>query len=95
MDESKKALPTHDFKVEDVMVRVYHVDKGFGLPKHEHSYKHATVCYAGRLLVTKENLRLEMTKETRPVILKEEEWHELEALEDGTIFSNIFAEDKY
>jgi len=27
--------------------------------------------------------------------LIENEWHELEALEDGTVFVNVFAEGKY
>jgi hypothetical protein len=31
-----------------------------------------------------------MDKDTVPVILKEKEWHEVEALIDGTVFINVF-----
>lgn len=36
-----------------------------------------------------------MTKETQSVNLVANEWHEIEALEDGTVFMNVFAEGKY
>jgi hypothetical protein len=32
-----------------------------------------------------------MTKNTQPVNLVADEWHEIEALEDGTVFVNVFA----
>ena len=76
-------------------LRVYHADKGEGLPKHEHHYSHLTMCHAGSILVTKEGKSLTMTKDTQPVNLIANEWHEIEALEDGTVFVNVFAEGKY
>lgn len=85
--------PMHSFTFNSTVVNIYHVNKGEGLAKHEHTFAHVTVCYSGRVLITKENARLEMTKDTQPVTLKENEWHELEALEDGTCFSNIFQND--
>jgi len=33
-----------------------------------------------------------MDKFTQPVNLKAAEWHEIEALEDNTVFINIFAD---
>lgn len=36
-----------------------------------------------------------MTKDTQPVNLVADGWHEIEALEDGTVFVNVFAEGKY
>ena len=36
-----------------------------------------------------------MTKDTKPVNLVAREWHEIEALEDNTVFVNVFAEGKY
>jgi quercetin dioxygenase-like cupin family protein len=83
--------PVHAFEYDGTQVNIFHPDKGQGIPRHDHPYSHATVVYAGRLLCTKENFRLEMTKETQPIVLKAGEWHELEAMEDGTVFSNIFA----
>ena len=38
---------------------------------------------------------LVMTKDTQPVNLVANDWHEIEALEDGTVFVNVFAEGKY
>ena len=36
-----------------------------------------------------------MTESTQPVNFTAAEWHEIEALEDGTVFVNVFAEGKY
>jgi quercetin dioxygenase-like cupin family protein len=76
-------------------LNVYHANKGEGLPRHTHAYAHLTMCHAGSCLVTKENKSLIMTKDTQPVNLIGSEWHEIEALEDGTVFVNVFAEGKY
>ena len=76
-------------------LNIFHPNKGEGIPRHEHSYAHLTICHAGSILVTKEGKELIMTKDTQPVNLVANEWHELEALEDGTVFVNVFAEGKY
>ena len=86
--------PKHDFTYDGAVVRVYHANKGEGLPKHEHKYSHVTMCSAGSCLVTKQNKSLIMDKNTQPVNLIANEWHEIEALEDETVFVNIFAEGK-
>lgn len=76
-------------------LNVYHANTGEGLLKHEHLYSHLTMCHAGKCVVRKENRELVMTKDTQPVNLIANEWHEIEALEDGTVFVNVFAEGKY
>jgi quercetin dioxygenase-like cupin family protein len=90
-----ESAPAHSFVYDGVIVSVYHVNKGAGLPKHEHKYAHATMCSSGSIVVRKENKELIMTKDTQPANLIAEEWHEIEALEDNTVFINIFAEGKY
>ena len=87
--------PTHQVTYDGATINVYHANKGQGLPQHEHVYAHLTVCHAGSCLVTKENKSLVMNKNTQPVNLTANEWHEIEALEDDTVFVNIFAEGKY
>jgi hypothetical protein len=47
------------------------------------------MCVAGQAAIRKENLYKEMDKDTVPVILKENEWHEVEALVDNTVFINV------
>ena len=76
-------------------LNVYHANKGEGLPRHEHKHSHLTMCHAGKCIVRKKNRELVMTKDTQPVNLIGDEWHEIEALEDGTVFVNVFAEGKY
>ena len=80
---------------EGVKLNVFHVNKGEGIPRHEHAYAHLTMCHAGSIKITKEGKELVMTKDTQPVNLTAAEWHEIEALEDGTVFVNVFAEGKY
>lgn len=88
-------MPVHDFSYDGAKVRVYHANKGEGIPQHKHAYSHATVCCAGSCIVRKENKELVMNKHTTPVNLIGNEWHEIEALEDGTVFINVYAEGKY
>ena len=84
----------HDFTYDGAVLRVYHANKGEGLPSHSHMYSHVTMCAAGSCIIRKENRELIMTKDTRPVNLIANEWHEIEALEDGTVFVNVFSEGK-
>lgn len=85
----------HQVTYDGASLYVYHANKGQGLPRHEHVYSHLTMCHAGSIIVRKEGRELIMTKETQPVNLVANEWHELETLEDGTVFVNVFSEGKY
>lgn len=76
-------------------VSVYHANKGEGLPRHEHFYAHLTMCHAGSCIIRKDGIEKVIDKNTQPINLKAAEWHEIEALEDGTVFVNVFAEGKY
>jgi quercetin dioxygenase-like cupin family protein len=83
----------HSFNYAGTRVNIYHANKGEGLPMHGHVYSHATMCSAGSCLVTLENGKsLVMNKDTQPVNLLAGIRHEIEALEDGVVFINIFAE---
>jgi quercetin dioxygenase-like cupin family protein len=87
--------PVQDFAYDGVAVKVYQANKGEGLPKHEHSYAHAITCLGGSCIVRKENVERVLKFGSDPLNLVANEWHEIEALEDGTVFVNIFAEGKY
>jgi quercetin dioxygenase-like cupin family protein len=84
----------HSFTYDGTVLNIYHANKGEGLPRHEHVYSHATLCHSGSCVIRKEGKELTMTKMTQPVNLKANEWHEIEALEDDTVFVNVFAEGK-
>jgi hypothetical protein len=75
-------------------LNVYHAATGEGLPQHSHTFSHLTMCHAGSIKVSNERHSLVMTKDTQPVNLVADEWHEIEALEDNTVFVNVFAEGK-
>ena len=87
--------PAHSFSYDGARLNVYHANKGEGLPRHEHTFAHATMCCAGSCAVRKEGKELVMDKSTQPINLVGNEWHEIEALEDGTVFVNVFADGKY
>lgn len=87
--------PRHSVTYDGAGIYVYHAGRGEGLPRHQHVYSHLTMCHAGLCIVRKEGRELVMTKDTQPVNLVAGEWHEIEALEDGTVFVNVFAEGKY
>ena len=87
--------PRFSFSYEGARTNIYHADKGQGLPKHDHIYSHATFCMSGSCVIRKEGKEVIVDKNTQPINLIANEWHEIEALEDGTVFVNIFAEGKY
>lgn len=90
----KFIAPRHIFIYDGANINVFHADKGQGLPSHSHIYAHATMCNAGSCLVSLEGRSYTMTKDSQPLNLPAGEWHEIEALEDGTVFVNVFAEGK-
>ena len=87
--------PVHSVTYDGATLNVYHANKGEGLPRHEHAYAHLTMCHAGSFVVRKEGKEVVFTKDTQPANLVAAEWHEIEAVEDGTVFVNVFAEGKY
>lgn len=87
-------LPSHVFTYDGAVLNIYYANKGEGLPCHEHSYSHATFCTSGSCVVRKEGKEIIFTKETQPANLKAGEWHEIEALENNTVFINVFSEGK-
>ena len=89
------SAPRFTVTYDGATLNVFHANKGEGLPRHAHSYAHLTMCHAGSCIIRKEGRELLMTKDTQPVNLLAVEWHEIEALEDGTVFVNVFAEVKY
>jgi len=90
------SIPTaHTLVYDGCQTNVFHASIGEGLPHHQHTFSHATICMAGSIVVRKEGKELVMTKVTQPVNLTANEWHEIEALENDTVFVNIFSEGKY
>lgn len=80
---------------DGTQLNVYHANKGEGLPRHQHVYSHLTMCHSGSIAIRKEGKEVVRTKDNQPVNLVANEWHEIEALEDNTVFVNVFAEGKY
>ena len=54
--------PAHSLTYDGATLNIFHVDKGQGLPAHNHLYAHATMCMAGSCAVRKEGKELIMTK---------------------------------
>jgi len=91
----KPIPPAHNVTYDGARLNIFHANKGEGLARHEHAYAHLTVCHSGSCIIRKEGIEKVIDKNTQPINLKAAEWHEIEALEDGTVFVNVFAEGKY
>jgi len=87
--------PKHSFTYGGSHINIYHANKGEGISMHNHKYSHATACLHGSCKYTSNNQVLIADKNTTPVNLGAGSNHEIEALEDGTVFMNVFAEGKY
>jgi len=86
--------PTHQVTYDGAVVNVYHVNKGEGLPRHDHTYAQLTICHAGSCVIRKEGIEKMIDKNTQPINLKANEWHEIKALENETVFVNVFSGGK-
>jgi len=84
----------HSFTYDGAQVGVYHANKGEGLPRHSHGYSHATICHNGSCAIRMEGKEKIIDKHSGAFNLLGGEWHEIEALEDDTVFVNIFAVGK-
>jgi quercetin dioxygenase-like cupin family protein len=83
------------FDYNDTTISIFHVNKGEGHRRHSHPFTHGVFCTSGSCVVRKEGKELIIDKFTQPVNLLPSEWHEIEALEDNTVFVNVFEKDKY
>jgi quercetin dioxygenase-like cupin family protein len=92
---TEAVIPVHQVTYDGATLNVYHANKGQGLPRHEHTFAHLTMCHAGSCIIRKEGIEKVITKGTQPINLLANQWHEIEALEDNTVFVNVFAEGKY
>jgi hypothetical protein len=52
------------------------------------------MCHSGSCKVSLEGRSYTINKNSQPLNLPAAEWHEIEALEDNTVFVNVFAEGK-
>jgi quercetin dioxygenase-like cupin family protein len=86
--------PQHSFTYDGAQINVFHANKGEGLPRHNHVYAHATFCASGSCYIRKEGKEVLVDKNTQPINLVENDWHEIEAAEDNTVFINVFGEGK-
>lgn len=87
--------PVHSFSYDGARINIFYASKGQGLPRHEHPYSHATFCTAGSCVVRKEGKEYVFNKNSQPANLVAGEWHEIEALEDDTVFVNVFSDSKF
>lgn len=88
-------VPKHSFSYDGARINVYHANIGEGLEKHQHDYAHATMCNSGSCKISLEGRSYVITKDSQPLNLPSGEWHEIEALENNTVFVNVFSEGKY
>ena len=84
--------PYHRFDYAGATIHVYHANQGEGLPSHLHAWNHATMCHVGSCIVKVKGKEYTLTADSQPLDLPAHEYHEIEALEDGTVFMNVFLE---
>jgi quercetin dioxygenase-like cupin family protein len=80
----------HNFSYCGLAFKIYEANKGAGLEKHEHLYNHATICYQGSCSVRTSTKKIIINLDSGAFDLPANEWHEIIALEDNTVFANMF-----
>lgn len=92
---TRQVNPKHQFSYAGTNLFVYHADIGDGLARHTHIFNHAIFCASGSCVVRVKNKEIVITTESQPVDLPAHFPHEIEALEDKTVFVTVFAEGTY
>jgi quercetin dioxygenase-like cupin family protein len=65
--------------------------RGEGLPRHQHDVDHLTIVAAGRIVARADARVVERGPTDPPILFRAGRAHEVEALEDGTVFINVFS----
>jgi quercetin dioxygenase-like cupin family protein len=86
----KDVEPVHTFMMNDTKIFVFHADLNEGIVKHAHEYAHITMCNSGSIVVRINEKEVVLDKMSSPVSLPAGQWHEIEALENDTVFVNVF-----
>ena len=81
--------PRQEFVYLGTRITVYGANKGEGLPEHSHPFDHAASCQVGSCVIRVNKTEFVLTPNSRPVVLPALIPHEIEALENGTVFTNI------
>lgn len=81
--------PYHSFEYANVIFNVYFAEVGEGLPLHEHLFNHAVICQAGSCVIRLKGKEHILHPKSQPVDLPANVPHEIEALQSGTVFTNI------
>jgi len=79
----------YKFEYKGITITFYKGNVGEGLRKHQHEDSHLTIVSSGKICIRKENVYKELVEGDQPINLKENEWHEVEILEDNTTFFNV------
>jgi quercetin dioxygenase-like cupin family protein len=87
--------PFHSFNYAGATVQIYHADKEEGLKEHSHTWNHATVCHSGSCLVRVNGKEIVLNPNSQPIDLPANVVHEIESLEDKTVFMTVFEQGKY
>jgi quercetin dioxygenase-like cupin family protein len=83
--------PKHELNYGGSYISIFHANKGEGLEKHSHEFNHASMCVSGSCKYTENGKELIANKNTPPINLMAGKFHEIEALEDNTVFINVQA----
>lgn len=70
-------------------VDLYKANKGYGMPLHSHLEKHSVLCREGSCLVKINNKENIINKNSGIIELPANSSHEIEAIEDNTVFMCI------
>lgn len=88
----KSINPVRSFAIDGVTINIYYAACGEGLPEHSHAHDHVTACISGSCLITKGGVRHTINAGAMPVRLRAPDPHEIESIEDGTVFINVLGQ---
>jgi quercetin dioxygenase-like cupin family protein len=81
------------YSLGNVNVFNYFVNKGYGLPGHEHKSEHTLDVTQGEMLVTVGDNEYILNRKSEAMILPANIFHEAVATVDNTIFNSLFLKD--
>jgi quercetin dioxygenase-like cupin family protein len=86
--------PYKKISYKGLVLNVYRGNIGEGLPFHEHKHSHASVCIEGKIKAKTKDKEAILDRDSHCIDLLPNKPHEIEILEDNTVFINIFLESE-
>ncbi len=83
-------MDVHTFGALGCAFQRYSLAAGETIDRHQHEVDHLTIVASGRIVATTDDRSVERGPLDPPVLFRANRYHDIQAIEDGTVVLNVF-----